>query len=55
MVWQGSIASQANPTAHEAHRSMAIQEYDNLPFGYLILNFFQCSREPHFPEPYLDL
>ena len=25
------------------------------PSGHLILNFFQSSRESHFPEPYLDV
>ena len=44
------------PRAHERDLSRATQEHANPgSFGALILNFFQRSREPHFPEPYLDL
>jgi len=59
IVWQGSVASLAIgrqlPTAHEAHRSIATRSMATRSFEHLILNFFQCSRKPHFPEPDLDV
>jgi hypothetical protein len=43
------------PRSHERIATERPRNMATPVLGALILNFFQCSREPHFPEPHLDV
>jgi MFS family permease len=50
-----SLGQRPSVRAQSCDASEGVVEHGNPILRGLVLNLFQCSRETHFPEPYLDL